>query len=121
MFADHHLRGGRVIRRVGGLEVNSGSLYSLNLVIRRVGGLEVLPRLRPFLSCVIRRVGGLEDVLQKRCDRADVIRRVGGNNAERRLIQVSRLSFGVIRRLRMVLRPAHCRRTCAVGRACLLR
>ena len=30
-------------------------------------------------------------------------------------ISVSRLSFGVIRRLRMVLHPARCRRTCAVG------
>ena len=35
-------------------------------------------------------------------------------------ISVSRLSFGVIRRLRMVLHPARCRRTCAVGMVCPL-
>ena len=35
-------------------------------------------------------------------------------------ISVSRLSFGVIRRLRMVLHPARCRHTCAVGMVCPL-
>ena len=52
---------GRVIRRVGGLEVACANLGLTLKVIRRVGGLEVPAERSAWRRGVIRRVGGLED------------------------------------------------------------
>ena len=74
--------------------MKKSGLSSQTEVIRRVGGLEECKFCRHPLGKVIRRVGGLEVDHVIEADIRFVIRRVGGNNAERRLIQVSRLLFG---------------------------
>ena len=53
-------RSGRVIRRVGGLEVSATVSQMAVYVIRRVGGLEDIFQIVGFSDSVIRRVGGLE-------------------------------------------------------------
>ena len=50
----------------------------LYAVIRRVGGLEVNTLLGGWPDEVIRRVGGLEDILKRLSAPVPVIRRVGG-------------------------------------------
>ena len=133
-----------VIRRVGGLEAPGAAFWRPRDVIRRVGGLEDSATYPRFFEAVIRRVGGLEADGGQIGKGGEVIRRVGGLEVSGRTpshfigitpfqdqlpttpkrkathIKVSRLSFGVIRRLRMVLHPARCRRTCAVGMVCPL-
>ena len=99
----YHARGG-VIRRVGGLEGTDEEARQFDAVIRRVGGLEVSGRTpRHFIG-----ITPFQDQLPTTPKRKATH------------ISMSRLSFGVIRRLRMVLHPARCRRTCAVGMVCPL-
>ena len=78
----------RVIRRVGGLEVEAEEHGSPVRVIRRVGGLEVAVDDRQMAPLVIRRVGGLEARADDHINMHEVIRRVGGlevyaSNAEK--------------------------------------
>ena len=113
-----------VIRRVGGLEESEAASALEEPVIRRVGGLEGSHPVLTGERKVIRRVGGLE--VSGRTPShfigitpfQDQLPTTPKRKATH--IKVSRLSFGVIRRLRMVLHPARCRRTCAVGMVCPL-
>ena len=73
-------------------------------VIRRVGGLEVSGRTPSHFIGITPFQDQLPTTPKRKATH----------------IKVSRLSFGVIRRLRMVLHPARCRRTCAVGMVCPL-
>ena len=144
MLGDWPENGEVVIRRVGGLEESEAASALEEPVIRRVGGLEGSHPVLTGERKVIRRVGGLEDSATYPRFFEAVIRRVGGLEVSGRTpshfigitpfqdqlpttpkrkathIKVSRLSFGVIRRLRMVLHPARCRRTCAFGMVCPL-